>query len=195
MCVFFFSAWIWGPILTGSSGTTKRPDHCSNWFLRVSTFDQKCAQMFNILNEHLYKSTGFKQYEGNKKKIPKWPIWKPARGPRASRFRDHIQVSFWALRSGPLTGFLWTPNRHSKGFFLQKEAIFLVFLWSSNWLSGKVSSGPASGCPYIYICCRAENPSKIWGFLSWKSVQGCVENPSKIFFCLFFPSFIVFLLV
>ena len=41
----------------------------------------------------------------------------------------------------------------------------------------------------MHICCRVENPSKIWGFLRWKSVQGCVENPSKILFCLFFPQF------
>ena len=43
--------------MTGSSGTTKRPDHCSNSFLRVSIFDQNCAQMFNILNWNLYKNT------------------------------------------------------------------------------------------------------------------------------------------
>ena len=44
--------------------------------------------------------------------------------------------------------------------------------------------------------CRVENLSKICRFLSWKSVQGCVENLSKILFCLCFPppppNFIVF---
>ena len=45
---------------------------------------------------------------------------------------------------------------------------------------------------YIYICCRVKTWSKIWGFLSQSLVQGCVKTWSKIFFCLFFPNFIVF---
>ena len=42
-CGFFFFAWIRGEILKGSSGSTKRPDSCSNWFSRVWNFDQNCA--------------------------------------------------------------------------------------------------------------------------------------------------------
>ena len=37
-----------------------------------------------------------------------------------------------------------------KAPFCRKKRFF-YFLWSLNWLSGKGSSGPAGGCPALYI--------------------------------------------
>ena len=69
------------------------------------------------------------------------------------------------LVQGPHSGLIlgvarWSFNRlfvdpepSLQGLLSAEKEAFLVFLWSSSWLSGKVSSGPASGCPaYIYIC-------------------------------------------
>ena len=38
-----FFVWFRGPILSAGSGTMKRPDRCSNWFLSVWIIDQNCA--------------------------------------------------------------------------------------------------------------------------------------------------------
>ena len=47
------------------------------------------------------------------------------------------------LFGGPRTALQKAP-------FCRKKPLF-YFLWSPNWLSGKVLSGPAGGCPaYIY---------------------------------------------
>ena len=91
------------------------------------------------------------------KKTLKWPIWKPVRGPHASRFRVHKSVSFWAIYVGPPTVALWTPNRHSRGSVLQKEAFKKKKGPRTDSLWG-VRCGPASGCPayiYIYILLKA----------------------------------------
>ena len=48
------------------------------------------------------------------------------------------------LFGGPRTALQKAP-------FCRKK-VFFYFLWSPNWLSGKVLSGPAGSCPaYIYI--------------------------------------------
>ena len=73
------------------------------------------------------------------------------------------------------------------GFRAEKEHRLLSRLWLS-WFSRSRSSLSI----YMYICCRVKTWSKIWGFLSQNLVQGCVKTWSKIFFGLFFPSFIVF---
>ena len=118
LCLFF--AWIWGPILEGSSGSTNGPTAVQIGFQGSDCFYQKMCPQFNIWNGHLYKNTvkmggGLQANWVKQKNTLQWPIWKPVWGPQASRFRDHIQVSFWALHGGPLISALWIPNRHSKG--------------------------------------------------------------------------------
>ena len=57
--------------------------------------------------------------------IPTWTIWKPVRGPQASRFRVHKCVLFSAIFGGPLT--------------------------FGGFSSGPASGCPACMFPYIYI--------------------------------------------
>ena len=88
--------------------------------------------------------------------IQKWPIWMPVRGPRWCRFRVHKSVPFWANFDGPLTDSLWTPNRHSRGSVLQKEAFFFKNGPRTDFTQG-VKCGPQTDCPayiYIYIYAR-----------------------------------------
>ena len=58
-----------------------------------------------------------------------------------------FRLAWWSsncLFGGPRTALQKAPFCRKKPFF--------NFLWSPNWLSGKVLSGPAGGCPaYIYI--------------------------------------------
>ena len=123
--------------------------------------------------------------------IQKWPIWKPVRGPRWSRFRVHKSVSFWAIFGGPLTVALWTPNRHSRGSVLQKEAFkkrapnWLFTrgqMWSPNRLSSisflrektfEKERSPLS--LYTYICCEVRFWPNFWHFDGrfWPNVLCC----------------------
>ena len=74
------------------------------------------------------------------------PIGEPVQGPHSRLiFRLARWPSNW-LFGGPRTVTQKAP-------FCR---IFFCFLWTLNWLSGKVSSGPAGGCPaYIYIYIHA----------------------------------------
>ena len=75
------------------------------------------------------------------------PTREPVQGPHSVPILGVARWSFNWLFVDP-------PTVTYQGSILQKDS-FYIFLWSSNWLSGKVSSGPASGCPayiYIYIC-------------------------------------------
>ena len=78
----------------------------------------------------------------------KWPIWKPVQGPHSRLiFRLARWPSNWLL-GGPRTV-------TQKGSILQKETSKYV-LWALNWLSGKVSSGPAGGCPACINICTSQ---------------------------------------
>ena len=53
---------------------------------------------------------------------------------------------------GPLTVALWTPNRHSRGSVLQKEAFFFVF-GAPNWLLYKGSNVvPKPTVQHLRVC-------------------------------------------
>ena len=86
-----------------------------------------------------------------KKMTSKWPIWKPAWCPQASRFRGHRLNSFSALRGGPLTGAWWTPNRHWRGSVLQKETLFWIPLGPRTGLWEMFDVGAKTAVQHIYI--------------------------------------------
>ena len=73
---------------------------------------------------------------------PKVTNLKADSGPKGSQFMD-IHVSFPDLHGGPLTGCSVGPEPSLKRLHSAES------LWSLNWLSGKVSSGPAGGCIYM----------------------------------------------
>ena len=69
------------------------------------------------------------------------------------------------LFGGPRTALQKAPFCRKKRFF--------YFLWSPNWLSGKVLSGPARNCPaniYIYIYVSLSPPLSIslHLYFSWR---------------------------
>ena len=107
-----------------------------------------------------------------------------------------LYISLFAPLFPSLSLYLFASFSHSPAHFQGRRA---RIFWS--WFSFKNGGyfwWHVATYPYIYICvdidicCRGKTWSKIWGILSQNLVQGCVKTWSKIFFCLFFPNFIVF---
>ena len=84
-----------------------------------------------------------------------------------------------------------TPNHYFCSAKMDVGQI-MALGWSDYWRDSGVNVVRLLAPEHIYICCRVKTWSRIWGFLSQNLVQGCVKTWSKIFFCLFFPNFIVF---
>ena len=151
--VSFFLAWFRGPILSAGSGTTKRPDCCSNWCLSVWNFDQNCTQHFNIVDGDLHKNaikTGVSSKMREAKKRPQNDQFESWLGAHKRAGSGSTNLSHFGRFMLVLKPSLCGPRTVTQGLCSAEQSLFWKF-GAPNWLVWGWC-GPASGCPaYIYM--------------------------------------------